>query len=167
MEVTCFNCNTNFVRNASQLKRSKRHYCSRSCAVSVNNSLKPKRKRVVKQKIIIKCIECDVVIPNVTRSRKYCTDCKRKRNIRRTTQYRRDLKRRSVEYLGGSCRLCGYNRSVRALDFHHVDESQKSFTISAYANLSWPKIVKELDKCILLCANCHREKHDAGLWSGE
>jgi len=71
---------------------------------------------------------------------------------------RADLRARAVEYLGGACRICGYNKSLAAFDFHHVDPQQKDFNISQV--MSWERIVKELDKCELLCSNCHREVHD-------
>jgi hypothetical protein len=69
------------------------------------------------------------------------------------------LKEKSVDYLGGCCSLCGYSKCVKALEFHHLDPSRKEFTISGSHSRSWGKIKNELDKCILLCANCHREKH--------
>ncbi len=53
---------------------------------------------------------------------------------------------------------CGYNTHVGALDFHHVDPSTKEFGVSNKGmTRSWEKIKAELDKCILVCANCHRE----------
>ena len=73
----------------------------------------------------------------------------------------RDLKKRAVEYKGGRCEVCGYAKSVAALDFHHVDPSQKDFAISSKVG-KWDRIKQELDKCRLLCANCHREEH----WQG-
>jgi 5-methylcytosine-specific restriction endonuclease McrA len=78
-------------------------------------------------------------------------------------QRRRDkLKILSVEYLGGKCSICGYNKCLAALEFHHLDPSQKDFGIShAGATRSFEKIKKELDKCVLLCANCHREVHSS------
>ncbi len=69
------------------------------------------------------------------------------------------LKIKSVEYKGGECILCGYNKCIQALDFHHTNPSEKDFTISGKYNLSWDRIKNELDKCILVCSNCHRELH--------
>lgn len=69
-------------------------------------------------------------------------------------------KRRAIELLGGCCKHCGYNRSQSAMDFHHVDPSQKEVSISSNGiTRSWARIEKELQKCILLCSNCHREEH--------
>ena len=76
-------------------------------------------------------------------------------------QRRRDkLKIMSVEYKGGKCSMCGYNKCIEALDFHHLDSSEKDFGISAKGyTRSWEIVKQELDKCVLLCANCHRELH--------
>lgn len=76
-------------------------------------------------------------------------------------QKRRDkVKRMAVEYMGGECSKCGYKKSVQALDFHHLDPGQKDFSISkgGYTR-SWEKVKAELNKCIMICANCHREIH--------
>jgi len=71
---------------------------------------------------------------------------------------RRDLKKKAVEYKGGKCVLCGYDKYVGALEFHHVDPKTKSFGIGAKGyTRSWEVLKIELDKCILICANCHRE----------
>ena len=71
---------------------------------------------------------------------------------------RRILKQKSVEYKGGKCVCCGYSKYVGVLDFHHLDPSLKDFSIGAKGyTRSWEKIQAELDKCILVCANCHRE----------
>lgn len=61
---------------------------------------------------------------------------------------------------GGKCQICGYSRCVKALDFHHIDETTKEFGMSSHGlTRSWEKIKKEIDKCVLVCANCHREIH--------
>ena len=78
------------------------------------------------------------------------------------TQKRRDkVKELAVEYKGGKCEICGYNKCIQALEFHHKDPAQKDFGIGAKGyTRSWEKIQKELDKCIMVCANCHREIHE-------
>lgn len=66
---------------------------------------------------------------------------------------------------GSKCAECGYNKSLSALDIHHLDPEEKEFGIGRIrANpKSWNKIVEELRKCVLLCANCHREVHAGDL----
>lgn len=77
------------------------------------------------------------------------------------TQKRREkVKQMSIDYKGGKCYLCGYDKCSGALEFHHIDPKQKSFAISSKGNTrAWEVVKKELDKCVLVCANCHREIH--------
>lgn len=69
------------------------------------------------------------------------------------------IKHKAIDYKGGSCIKCGYNRYYGALEFHHTDPSQKDVDWNKLRLRSWDKIVSELDGCVLLCANCHREEH--------
>lgn len=61
--------------------------------------------------------------------------------------------------MGGKCNNCGYDKCYGALDAHHIDHTTKSFTISGAHSRSWNIILEELDKCVLLCSNCHQEHH--------
>ncbi len=71
---------------------------------------------------------------------------------------RRKVKEFAVEHKGGRCQICGYNRCIWALDFHHKDSTTKEFGIAAKGyTRSWKAIQAEADKCVLVCANCHRE----------
>ena len=74
-------------------------------------------------------------------------------------EYRARVKQKCLAYKGGSCQRCGYNRSPRALTFHHLDPSKKDFGVAA-AHRPWSVVKQELDKCILLCFNCHMEEHE-------
>ena len=66
----------------------------------------------------------------------------------------------AVTYKGGCCQLCGYDRWVEALEFHHLDPAKKEFGISGNGySRSWEKGTEETDKCVFLCANCHLEFH--------
>ena len=74
-------------------------------------------------------------------------------------QKRRDkLKIMAIAYKGGKCQVCGYCKCIEALEFHHINPLEKEFTISG-GTRSFESLKLELDKCILLCANCHRELH--------
>lgn len=85
---------------------------------------------------------------------------KRKRSVIAVSNRRRKIKQMAVEYLGGSCERCGYKKCIGALDFHHKNKNEKSFLISGKGScIAWVKIKNELDKCMLVCANCHREIH--------
>lgn len=74
---------------------------------------------------------------------------------------RRKLREMAIEYKGGKCSICGYSKCIAALDFHHINPSEKEFGISQKGfSRSWDKVKTELDKCQILCANCHREIHE-------
>jgi 5-methylcytosine-specific restriction endonuclease McrA len=73
---------------------------------------------------------------------------------------RKRLRLMAREHLGGKCMLCGYSRCLEALDFHHRDPKKKDFGLSEGGiTRSWEKTKKEIEKCALICANCHREVH--------
>jgi len=72
--------------------------------------------------------------------------------------WRKRTKELLVEYKGGKCEFCGYDKCIEALEFHHIDETTKEFAISG-STKSLEKQKKEADKCYMLCANCHRELH--------
>ncbi|MDO8435975.1 MAG: HNH endonuclease signature motif containing protein [bacterium] len=82
---------------------------------------------------------------------------RREELIRAVAKRRRKIKTLAIEYRGGQCQICGYNKYQGALDLHHIN-GKKEFGIAdkGYTR-SWKKIKAELDKCILVCANCHRE----------
>jgi len=76
-------------------------------------------------------------------------------------RWRQNTKIRMVESMGGKCQICGYDKCIEALEFHHIDPEEKEFGFGKIrANpVSWVKIVEELKKCILLCNRCHSEVH--------
>ncbi len=81
--------------------------------------------------------------------------------MRKAVKKRREkLRMMARDYKGGQCMLCGYKRYPGALDFHHLDSKKKEFGISVRGlTRSWEKIKAEIEKCVLVCANCHREIH--------
>jgi len=140
--------------------RSKK-FCDRSCAGSYNN------KMVRKRHMTNHCV-CGELVPS---GRKYCSEICRKaahqlrpkvktkaNNSLHVISWRQRTKLRAIKYKGGCCQICSYDKCVRALSFHHFDASHKDFTIGGISK-SWNAIQSELDKCILLCANCHAEVH--------
>ena len=68
----------------------------------------------------------------------------------------RKTKEKLVSLCGGGCKVCGYNRCIDALEFHHLDPSKKDFEISEKRH-SFAKKLQEAQKCILVCCRCHRE----------
>lgn len=77
------------------------------------------------------------------------------------------IKKALVEYKGGSCSVCGYNKNIAVLSFHHINDenNQKEYDISIRMGnrCSLETLKKEADKCILVCENCHREIHQKEL----
>jgi cytochrome c553 len=72
------------------------------------------------------------------------------------------IKRTLVAEAGGCCSICGYDRCIASLHFHHVDPAAKSFAMSMATGKSLATYREEAKKCILVCANCHGEI-EAGL----
>lgn len=93
---------------------------------------------------------------------RYLSRNARLNRARRTTQAldRKHLvKVRCVEYLGGKCIACGYDRCIKGLTFHHRDHTLKTFAVGQMLDRAWSILVAELEKCDLLCFNCHMERH--------
>jgi hypothetical protein len=86
----------------------------------------------------------------------YCKPCTNNQTIER----QREFKLKCIEYKGGECSRCGYKKCAAALDFHHTDSTQKDISIAKMRHTKFDeRVIKELDKCILVCSNCHREIH--------
>ncbi len=90
----------------------------------------------------------------------WCKGCMTAQVIERQRRY----KQLALDYKGGKCTNCGFDKYQGALEFHHLDPSKKDFEMSNFSRHPLnEEAIKELDKCILLCANCHRMKH-AGMF---
>jgi len=82
----------------------------------------------------------------------------KKKKIKAVSDLKKKYKNLLVEYKGGKCIKCGYNKCIEALEFHHLNPEEKSFSLGSNSrSLDIQK--KEADKCILVCSNCHREIH--------
>ena len=100
------------------------------------------------------------VLKYVSKKREFRTvEDKKLRNYQRVKMVRIRMKEKSVAYKGGKCERCGYDKCIWALSFHHRDVSEKEFSLSQYRVMDWGRIKRELDKCELVCENCHREIH--------
>ena len=115
----------------------------------------------------MECIVCKCKL-NGNR-KKFCSNnCKSKYHYKNSNGYYIQVKRgysrkiQLIELKGGGCCKCGYNKNIAALEFHHVDENKKELVLDrrTLSNNSLETILKEIDKCIILCANCHREHHN-------
>jgi hypothetical protein len=76
-------------------------------------------------------------------------------------KWRKKFKMIIVESFGGLCGICSYNKCNGALELHHLDPNDKDFAFGKLLKnaRAWDKILIELRKCVMLCANCHREVH--------
>ena len=87
--------------------------------------------------------------------RKYAD--RREELIRAVAKRRRKIKSLAIQYKGGKCQVCGYNKYQGALDLHHVNGAKEFGIGDKGYTRSWEKVKAELDKCLLVCANCHCE----------
>ncbi len=86
----------------------------------------------------------------------YCKGCLNNETVKR----QRRIKEEAVKYKGGKCEKCGYNKYIGALQFHHRDSAQKDLNWNHFKLRKFnDAFMQELDKCILVCANCHAEIH--------
>ena len=123
---------------------------------------------------IKKCNQCEIIKDitefyprrkqGTTTSSSYCKECSKNRLKEQTYKF----KQKCLEYKNSKgCLNCNYNDHQSALEFHHIISEEKDFSIaqySKYASKELPQDVKdELDKCIVLCANCHRKIHNDAL----
>lgn len=90
-----------------------------------------------------------------TQTSTYCKLCTNKRTVIRQKRN----KDKVLEFMGGSCAECGYSKYRGALSLHHKDPTEKDQTLDAFSKRSLEKLKPELEKCVLLCVNCHREAH--------
>jgi hypothetical protein len=134
-------------------------YCSGISANTISNGLGICRRtvyRVLERHNILlhKNIEKQCLICCKKCVKNICGTCNT--NLRRFR-----VKQKAVEYLGGKCNRCGWSGHISGFDFHHIEPNKKDFNPSGskLANKSWLVAKKELDKCELLCALCHREEH--------
>lgn len=110
----------------------------------------------------IRCTCCKQIKPktdfyfsNGKLAQSACKTCVREREKNKYKAHKNELNSYKEEH---KCAKCGYNKFY-AIDFHHLDPSIKDFTIASNPRKSMKSLMSELDKCIPLCSNCHREFH--------
>ncbi len=92
---------------------------------------------------------------NGTKTTLYKSLCKLCYNAKVSSDYQALM----AKYVGTSCTNCGYDKCSAALELHHTDGEDKQYTVASRWSISEKRFVEEVSKCILLCANCHRELH--------
>ncbi len=148
----CHKCDNRFpnriIVDGKRRILSSRKYCLKCSPFGQRN-----RKQLESHNKTINCNICNRKYQYTRTSGhtlKYCNSC--------MVNHRRFLrKKKMVEYKGGKCQRCGYDKCLAAFDFHHRDPKGKEFNISGNHCIAWNKLRKELDKCDLVCSNCHRE----------
>lgn len=106
----------------------------------------------------------------IIKERKYTMEKRKEKQIPnykiKQREYVLKLRQDLINYLGGCCSSCGYSKSIYALEFHHKNPTDKEFGIGAFMNkgiylnlTKMKKLIKEVNKCIILCCNCHKELH--------
>lgn len=154
-----------------EAQKSTKKYCSKECQNAARrikyaeNKATPKPREERQNNCPEReCVICGKTFKPKTASanqRLCCYDC-----MPEGTQLRRgDFLAKIKQVRGGKCERCGYDKCLKALEFHHLDPSKKDFTISN-DHFKLKEAVEESKKCILLCANCHRELHD-NMWDIE
>jgi hypothetical protein len=112
-----------------------------------------KKGEIVKQHL---CRDCNESDPSkfFGKMKSQCGKCHAKDIAKRL----RNARATAIAYKGGKCERCGYNKCQAALEFHHIDPAEKDPTnLRAFKK---ERLFAEVDKCVLLCANCHREEHE-------
>jgi len=122
-----------------------------------NNTLSLKKTHDCFKHIIGKRSIKNILIKEGCYINKTQRNTKRQKSIN-VIKWKQRKKIELVKYKGGKCEICGYDKCIQALEFHHLDPLQKDFTISSNS-FSFEKMKKEADKCILVCSNCHKEIH--------
>ena len=112
------------------------------------------------------CEICEKKFETKSSTRIYCYECSgestRLDNSTRKHQktfLRNNMKKQAVKLLGGKCSICGYNKCIDALEFHHKNPNEKEFKIGSGNTMSWKEYKNEVSKCMLVCSNCHKEIH--------
>lgn len=155
MKVKCVICNTEF-----EAIRSTKKYCSDECNYKARRIRENKKVNSL-EKVCLLCEQTFILNTAAANHRQCCYDCMPEGTQLSRGQFISKLK----EKYGGKCLRCGYDKSLVALDFHHIDPEKKDFTISN-DRFKLIEAIEEIKKCILICSNCHREFH-AGLWKIE
>lgn len=122
---------------------------------------KPKSKIIDGHK---ECTKCGIRKPlDAFRMRKdrpgtlqpHCKECCTNKTIENNQKHKTAL----VGYMGGECYDCGLKDDPKVYDFHHIEPEHKDFTIQENRGKSFVKLISELDKCVMLCSNCHVKRH--------
>ena len=141
-----------------EAQKSTKKYCSNHCSYLAKRE-REKNKSSDKSKICPICKQKFVPKTASANQRMCCYECMPEGEQLTRGGFLAKMK----QHKGGKCIRCGYNNCMKALEFHHKDPSQKDFTISN-DHFKLLDATNEIEKCVILCSNCHKELHD-NMWS--
>jgi hypothetical protein len=166
IEIKCDGCGKIFLKTSASFNKHtangyKNHYCTSNCRsdhISEINRIKALEKSKLDPDELLKCKKCNQELKRIEFRKLGRNTCK---NCFGAYQQQRWTNRKiwAIKYLGGCCKDCGEIKHWVAYDFHHRDPSVKEFDWSKLRLRSKDDIIKELDKCDLLCSCCHRIRH--------
>jgi len=171
IDKQCLRCNSSF-SPIQEIDGKKRHLYNRKFCLQCSPFGEHNNRDLVKldknfqelDGILSKiCTKCKIFKPlnseNFPTSRKsfssWCRVCTNKDGNRK----RIGMKNQAIIERGGACQKCGYSKCIAALEFHHLDSQAKSMRRTGMKNLREEEFRAEIEKCILICSNCHREIH--------
>jgi hypothetical protein len=153
----CTKCNKEFPNRVNIDGKIKiintRKYCLECSPYGEHNT---KQIEISPRNITHKCI-CGETNPDkfYGKKRSFCSKCHNKYTIKVGNEKRK----KAIEYLGGKCIKCGYDKYYGAIDLHHVDPTKKDSKFKNLRGWSWDRILKEIQNCVPLCCRCHVEEH--------
>lgn len=127
----------------------------------------PKGKITNPKWIKCKCQYCDKEFDYYRTSsatRKACYECLPDEHLGDASWLRRLVKNKAVQIKGGKCAICGQQYPNSVYDFHHLNPEEKDFNLgNKTSTIKWEIVKTEIEKCILVCANCHRMIHSGDI----
>lgn len=127
----------------------------------------PKGKIANPQWITCKCQYCEKEFEyyrTASTIRKACYECLPDDKLQDASWLRRLVKNKAVKEKGGKCHICHQEYPNSVYDFHHLNPEEKDFNLgNKTSTIKWENVKKELDKCILVCSNCHRMIHSGDI----
>jgi len=164
--VECAQCGNSIFKKQYELNKHakdgfKNHFCCKGCSQkyqkgSKRQSVSKKLSEYYHKKRQAKLYHLDRYRNDPEYKTRKLQQAKDNRNPTTYRERRLAKKSKAIKLLGGKCSICDYDKCQASLDFHHIKGSEKKRINFASA---WPKILKEIRQCVLLCANCHRELH--------
>lgn len=164
MNKKCFKCNEQFhnfvIIDGKRKNLQNRKYCLKCSPFGLHNTSRLENYDKTNNNTTFLCKKCkQEKLKNGKRKGYTCHSCWLREEANKKLIQSRNYKNKLVEMKGGECKMCGYCKNISALEFHHLDD--KNFIVSSGSrNKINEKIINEINKCDLLCCNCHKKVHE-------